>query len=81
MGQEVDFIAASFIRTAQDVLEIRKVLESLGDPNVQIIAKIENRQGYENLGSILQVADGIMVAREISELKYRSKRFPRLKKR
>lgn len=63
VGQEVDFVAASFIRTAQDVLEIRKVLESLGDPNVQIIAKIENRQGYENLGSILQVADGIMVAR------------------
>ncbi len=63
VGQEVDFIAASFIRTAQDVLDIRRVLEEFGDPQVQIIAKIENRQGYENLESILQAADGIMVAR------------------
>lgn len=63
IGQEVDFIAASFIRTAQDVLDIRNLLEEYGDPQVQIIAKIENRQGYENLESILQVADGIMVAR------------------
>ncbi|HHX02868.1 MAG TPA: pyruvate kinase [Tissierellia bacterium] len=63
VAQEVDFIAASFIRTAQDVLDIRKVLEEFGDPQVQIISKIENRQGYENLESILQVSDGIMVAR------------------
>jgi pyruvate kinase len=59
---DVDFIAASFIRTALDVLEIRKILEEYNS-EIQIIAKIENRTGLDNVDEILQVADGIMVAR------------------
>ena len=58
-----DFIAGSFIRRADDVLQIRKVLEAAGRPDMQIIAKIENQEGFDNLESILDVADGVMVAR------------------
>ncbi|MHB1394810.1 MAG: pyruvate kinase [Clostridia bacterium] len=60
---EVDFVAASFIRKATDVLEIRKVLEQNGGKDIQIIAKIENQEGVDNLEDILRVCDGIMVAR------------------
>jgi pyruvate kinase len=60
---DFDFIAASFIRTARDVLEIRRILEDNGGSRILIIAKIENREGVDNLNSILEVADGIMVAR------------------
>lgn len=61
--QDVDFIAASFVRRAHDVLEIRKILLSEGKNKIQIIAKIENQEGYDNLDSILEAADGVMVAR------------------
>lgn len=57
-----DFIAASFVRCKQDILEIRKILKEQGS-RIQIIAKIENLQGIENLEEILEAADGIMVAR------------------
>ena len=60
---EMDFIAASFVRRASDVLEVRAVLEEAGKPYIRIIAKIENREGVDNLDEIIQVADGIMVAR------------------
>ncbi|MDR3239744.1 MAG: pyruvate kinase [Clostridiales bacterium] len=60
---EFDYIAASFIRSANDILNIRQVLEENGGGNIQIIAKIESRDGVTNLDSILEVADGIMVAR------------------
>jgi len=60
---DVDFIAASFIRKATDVLEIRKVLEQNGGRNIQIISKIENQEGVDNLEDILRVSDGLMVAR------------------
>jgi len=58
-----DFIAASFVRKASDVLEIKKVLERAGDNDIKVIAKIENRQGIDNIDEIIKVADGIMVAR------------------
>ena len=58
-----DYIAASFVRTAQDVLNIRKVLEENGGEHIKIISKIENRQGIDNFDEILSVSDGIMVAR------------------
>ena len=58
----VDFIAASFIRSAGDVLAIRRLLEE-HDSKIDIIAKIENKQGLDNLDSILKVVDGLMVAR------------------
>lgn len=61
--QGVDFVAASFIRTDEDVLEIRKVLEEHGGQNIEIIAKIENQEGVDNIDAILRVADGVMVAR------------------
>ncbi|OEG00079.1 pyruvate kinase [Vulcanibacillus modesticaldus] len=60
--QGLDFIAASFVRKASDVLEIRKILEEY-DADIQIISKIENQEGVENIDEILQVSDGIMVAR------------------
>lgn len=63
LSQDIDFIAASFIRKAADVLAIRKVLEENNHTEVQIIAKIENEEGYANLDEILKVSDGIMVAR------------------
>ncbi len=60
---DVDYIAASFTRRKEDVLEIRRILKEEGKENIQIIAKIENQEGYDNLDDILEVADGIMVAR------------------
>ncbi len=62
IDQGVDFIAASFVRKACDVLEIRKILESKG-ADIHIISKIENYEGVKNIDEILQVSDGIMVAR------------------
>lgn len=59
---DVDFIAASFIRTASDVLEIRKILEQ-HNADIDIISKIENQAGVSNIDEILAVSDGIMVAR------------------
>lgn len=61
--QGVDFIAASFVRKATDVLEIRQLLEKHNASHIQIISKIENREGVDNLNEILEVSDGLMVAR------------------
>ncbi len=61
--QGFDYIAASFTRTAEDILEIRKILHDKNGEGINIIAKIENMQGVENCGAILRVADGIMIAR------------------
>ena len=60
--QGFDFIAASFVRTAQDVYEIRNLLNEY-DSNIRIIAKIENREGVNNIDSILAAADAVLVAR------------------
>jgi len=59
----IDFIAASFVRKASDVLEIRKILEECDVHDVHIISKIENQEGVDNLDDILRVSDGLMVAR------------------
>ena len=61
--QGIDFVAASFVRRASDVMEIRAVLEDEGYYNVKIISKIENEEGVSNIDEILAVSDGIMVAR------------------
>lgn len=60
---DVDYIAASFVRRRDDVLAIRKILIDEKKDNIQIIAKIENQEGFDNLRDILEVADGVMVAR------------------
>ena len=59
----VNFVAASFIRKAEDVIAIRKILEANGGSNIEIFSKIENQEGVDNIDSILEVSDGIMVAR------------------
>lgn len=61
--QGIDFIAASFVRKASDVLEIRELLEKHNASHIQIISKIENQEGVDNLDEILEVSDGLMVAR------------------
>ena len=61
--QDVDFIAASFIRKKEDVLEIRELLKANGGEKIQIISKIENQEGVDNFDEILAVSDAIMVAR------------------
>lgn len=58
-----DFIAASFTRSARDILDIRELLEGVGAKDIEIIAKIENQQGIDNIDEIIAVSDGVMVAR------------------
>jgi pyruvate kinase len=60
---DIDYVAASFIRSAHHVLAIKELLAKEGKPEILVIAKIESTQGVENFDSIVQVADGIMVAR------------------
>jgi len=63
ISQDIDFIAASFIRNAAGVNEIRKILTEHHAEHIAIIAKIENREGVDNIDEIIKAADGIMVAR------------------
>ena len=63
VSQDIDFIAASFVRNAECILEIRAYLKSLNAPYIPIIAKIENSEGIENIDEIIRAADGFMVAR------------------
>lgn len=61
--QGVDFIAASFVREADDIQQLRQLLDDNGGSNINIIAKIENQQGVENIDHIIALADGVMIAR------------------
>lgn len=63
LQNDVDYIAASFVRRASDVLEITQILEEENMTHVQIIPKIENQEGVDNIDEILKVSDGLMVAR------------------
>ena len=78
--QEVDFIAASFVRKADDVWAVRKILEDNGGKQA-IIAKIESRQGVENLEEILQAAEGLMVARGDLGVEMPAEEVPVIQKR
>lgn len=60
---DIDMFALSFVRRKEDVLEVRKILEEVGKPNIELISKIESQEGVDNLDEILEVSDGIMVAR------------------
>ncbi|HEX6989283.1 MAG TPA: pyruvate kinase [Bacillota bacterium] len=76
----VDFVAASFVRTAADVLEVRRAIEERGG-NLAVIAKIENAAGVEHIEEILEVADGLMVARGDLGVEMPSEEVPILQKR
>ena len=75
-----DFIAASFTRSARDVQDIRELLDQAGARNMEIIAKIENQQGIDNIDEIIAVADGIMVARGDLGVEVPSHQVPLLQK-
>lgn len=62
-NQNVDMFALSFVRRKEDVLEVRKILNDIGKGDIEIISKIENQEGVDNLEGILEVSDGVMVAR------------------
>lgn len=63
ISQDVDFIAASFVRKAADVKEMKWLLNDRGAGHIRVIAKIENKEGFDNIDEIIEVSDGIMVAR------------------
>ncbi|SJZ89087.1 pyruvate kinase [Pilibacter termitis] len=63
LTQGINFIAASFVRKAQDVLDIREILEETGNTHVQIISKIESQEGIDNIDEVIAASDGIMIAR------------------
>ncbi len=78
--QGIDFIACSFVRSADDVRQVRAVLSLYGAENVQIISKIENTQGIEHLDEIIDVSDGIMVARGDMGVEVAFRELPALQK-
>lgn len=78
--QDVDIIAASFIRNAENVVDIRKLLKKLGQKDIIIVSKIESVQGVKNFESILQVSDGIMVARGDLGVELPLNQVPKLQK-
>ena len=77
---DVDFIALSFVRTAQDVKAVRRFLQTNGCFNIELISKIENREGVENIVDIINVSDGIMVARGDMGVEIPFEELPRLQK-
>ncbi len=80
IAQHVDFIAASFVRKAEDVLEIRAILER-HQANIHIIAKIEDEEGLDNIDAILNVSNGIMIARGDLGVQLPTEEIPLVQKR
>ncbi len=78
---DVDYIAASFVRSAGDVKEVRNLLDQNGGKDIKVIAKIESTQGVENFEEILQIADGIMVARGDMGVEVAYEKLPGIQKR
>jgi pyruvate kinase len=76
----IDIIAASFVRSAEHVLAIKRLLDKQGRPDILVLAKIENNEGVENFDSIIQVADGVMVARGDLGVEVPLSQVPRLQK-
>lgn len=77
---EADFIAASFIRRADDVLQVRHELERNNNHSIRIIAKIENLEGVENIDEIIRVSDGIMIARGDLGVEIEFEKLPSIQK-
>ena len=78
--QDVDLIAASFVRTADDIREIKTLLRDNGGRDIRIIAKIENAEGVDNIDDIIAVSDGIMVARGDMGVEIDFQRIPAIQK-
>ena len=78
---DVDFVAASFVRSKDDVIELRKLLNYYGGHSIRIIAKIENAEGVENFDEILEHCDGIMVARGDMGVEIEYEKLPGLQKK
>ena len=81
ISQDVDFIAASFTRNEKDIRELRDFLDANGGEKIEVIAKIENTEGVENFEKILQIANGIMVARGDLGVEIHFKDIPTIQKR
>ena len=81
IGEKVDFVAASFVRSKEDVIAVRKFLDYNGGHDIKIIAKIENIQGVRNFDEILRFSDGIMVARGDMGVEIEYERLPGIQKR
>lgn len=79
--QQVDFVAASFVRSKEDVIALRKFLDYNGGHNIKIISKIENIQGVRNFDDILHFSDGIMVARGDMGVEIAYEKLPGIQKR
>ena len=76
---ELDFIAASFVRKVEDVIEIRKILDEYKS-DIKIISKIENQEGVENVDNILEASDGIMIARGDLGVEIKTEFIPKIQK-
>ena len=77
---DFDFVAASFTRSAADIIDIRKLLEDNGGHDIEIIAKIENSEGVDNIDEILMASDGLMVARGDMGVEIDYNELPRIQK-
>ena len=77
---EIDYIAASFVRCKEDVLEIRKILDEYNNSHIKIISKIENEEGVNNADEILSVSNGLMVARGDMGVEISFEQLPKLQK-
>lgn len=80
ISQDIDFVAISFVRSAEDVKKVRKLLHDNGGSGIDIISKIENRQGVDNILEIIEASDGIMVARGDMGVELPFESLPRLQK-
>ncbi|MET3617940.1 pyruvate kinase [Peptoniphilus olsenii] len=78
--EDIDFVAVSFVRSAEDVLAIRKVLEDAGDFSTKIISKIESKKAVELIDEIIEVSDGIMVARGDLGVEIETEKVPMVQK-
>lgn len=79
--QDVDFVAASFVRSAEDVLEVRRLLDENGGDKIKIIAKIENHEGVMHIDDIISVSNGVMVARGDMGVEIPLERLPEIQKK
>ena len=81
LDNDIDFIAASFVRKAQDVLDIREILEEKDMTHVQIFPKIESQEGIDNIDEIIKVSDGVMIARGDMGVEIPAELVPMVQKR